>query len=214
LRLEALETRTMPAGLAGAAPLPVLPSAAQTAQIVGDGLKVGADLAVTAIDMVVLFGGEGVSTVFSVISAARTATSFVTDFTHGVEDMVNGNFSQAETDFGHAAIDFGGVIAKAAAAPLLAVLSDLDTLQQDFRNALNDVAGVPRPSQPATNATPQPTPPRPPANLGPLISIGGSLGYDPDNDNDLDVNQWGDPTDGDGVPYAFRTAPFTPSDHP
>jgi hypothetical protein len=122
LQLEALEARTLPSG--------------QTAQLIADGLKIGSDIAVAAIDTAALVSKAEVTIALSLVSNARTAGALATD-------LMSGNFSQA-------AIDAGGLGAKALGAPILAVVSDLSTLFQDISQTQHDLRGISQPSPPTT----------------------------------------------------------------
>jgi hypothetical protein len=118
LQLEELETRTLPNG--------------QAAQLIGDGLKIGSDIAVAAIDIAALASAAEIKIGLTVVSNARTAGALFTDVIHG-------NFYQA-------AIDAGGLGAKALGAPILAVVSDLSTLFQDVSEMQLDLRGMSQPS--------------------------------------------------------------------
>jgi hypothetical protein len=122
LQLEALETRTLPSG--------------QTAQLISDGIKIGSDIAVAAIDTAALVSEAEIKIALTVVSNARTAGALASD-------LIDGNFTQA-------AIDAGGLGAKALGAPILAVVSDLSTLFQDVSEMQLDLRSMSQPSPPTT----------------------------------------------------------------
>jgi hypothetical protein len=204
LQLEVLESRTLLSG-AGALPvLPNFPNLPSFGQLVGDLGKVAVDVASLGADTAVLTGAsETAPLVLTLVSAARNGNSLAADL--------------ADHNIGQAFIDFGGVFGSAASV----VISDFTTLLQDGAQIARDVQaifGVSQPSRPTPPPSTQPvTPPvvQPPSQpalppgLGPLVTRGGLTGYDPDGEGDIDVTAEGDPTDGDGVAFKFRTEPGT-----
>jgi hypothetical protein len=200
LRLEALETRTMPAGLAGTAPLPVLPNfpnlpsfgkiVSDVAAVAADTVTIGADTIVSA-NLAILATGsvpppqllvagvvaEGVSGALKLPSLVRGIDSLVTHVEKG--------------DWIHADLDLNGLVTKVAPA----LTTDVDTFAHDWADLMQDFQAIFGGPQPAPSHPPQPTPQRNPQPT-PQPSqqgIGGGGAIDPDNDGDSDFGGLIDP---------------------